>query len=77
MDRLGIGYEALRERNPALVYAAIRGFGDPRTGESPYANWPAFDVVAQSMGGFAAINGPPDAAACRRARASATSTRAP
>ena len=60
MDRLGIGYETLRERNPALVYAAIRGFGDPRTGESPYANWPAFDVVAQSMGGFAAINGPAD-----------------
>ena len=58
MDRLGIGYETLREKNPAIVYAAIRGFGDPRTGESPYANWPAYDVVAQSMGGFAAINGP-------------------
>ena len=58
MDRLGVGYEACRERNPAIVYAAIRGFGDPRTGESPYAEWPAFDVVAQSMGGFAAINGP-------------------
>jgi crotonobetainyl-CoA:carnitine CoA-transferase CaiB-like acyl-CoA transferase len=58
MDRLGVGYETLRERNPAIVYAAIRGFGDPRTGESPYANWPAFDVIAQSMGGFAAVNGP-------------------
>jgi len=58
MDRLGVGYEVLRERNPALVYAAIRGFGDPRTGASPYADWPAYDVVAQSMGGFAAINGP-------------------
>ena len=58
MDKLGVGYETLRERNPAIVYAAIRGFGDPRTGESPYAEWPAFDVVAQSMGGFAAINGP-------------------
>lgn len=60
MDRLGVGYDVLRERNPALVYAAIRGFGDPRTGESPYAEWPAFDVIAQSMGGFAAINGPAD-----------------
>ena len=58
MDKLGVGYEALRECNPRLVYAAIRGFGDPRTGESPYADWPAFDVIAQSMGGFAAINGP-------------------
>src|SRR5688572_21696028 len=32
MERLGLGYEELRERNPKLVYAAIRGFGDPRTG---------------------------------------------
>ncbi|MBN9430577.1 MAG: CoA transferase, partial [Burkholderiales bacterium] len=34
MERLGLAYEVLREDNPALVYAAIRGFGDPRTGES-------------------------------------------
>ncbi len=60
MDRLGIGYDVFKERNPKIVYGAIRGFGDPRTGESPYATWPAFDVVAQSMGGFAAINGPKD-----------------
>jgi crotonobetainyl-CoA:carnitine CoA-transferase CaiB-like acyl-CoA transferase len=58
MDRAGVGYERLREINPALVYAAIRGFGDPRTGASPYAEWPAFDVVAQSMGGFVATTGP-------------------
>jgi crotonobetainyl-CoA:carnitine CoA-transferase CaiB-like acyl-CoA transferase len=51
MDRLGVGYEALRAVNPRLVYAAIRGFGDPRTGRSPYADWPAFDIVAQCMGG--------------------------
>jgi crotonobetainyl-CoA:carnitine CoA-transferase CaiB-like acyl-CoA transferase len=48
----------LRARNPRLVYAAIRGFGDPRTGESPYADWPAFDIVAQSMGGMVATTGP-------------------
>ena len=58
MDRAGIGYERLREINPALVYAAIRGFGDPRTGASPYADWPAFDIVAQSMGGLVAVTGP-------------------
>jgi crotonobetainyl-CoA:carnitine CoA-transferase CaiB-like acyl-CoA transferase len=58
MDRLGIGYERLRERNPRLVYAAIRGFGDPRTGRSPYADWPAFDVVAQCMGGIVGTTGP-------------------
>jgi crotonobetainyl-CoA:carnitine CoA-transferase CaiB-like acyl-CoA transferase len=58
MDRLGIGYEVLRERNRRIVYAAIRGFGDPRTGRSPYAEWPAFDVVAQCMGGLVGITGP-------------------
>jgi crotonobetainyl-CoA:carnitine CoA-transferase CaiB-like acyl-CoA transferase len=58
MDRLGVGYEALQARNPRLVYAAIRGFGDPRTGESPYAEWPAFDIVAQSMGGMVSTTGP-------------------
>ena len=58
MDRLGVGYETLRARNRRIVYAAIRGFGDPRTGASPYAEWPAFDVIAQSMGGIVAITGP-------------------
>ncbi len=58
MDRLGLSFETLRERNPKLVYAAIRGFGDPRTGKSPYHDWPAFDVVAQAMGGLMQINGP-------------------
>jgi crotonobetainyl-CoA:carnitine CoA-transferase CaiB-like acyl-CoA transferase len=58
MDRLGIGYDHVRKINPRLVYAAIRGFGDPRTGASPYSDWPAFDVVAQSMGGLVSITGP-------------------
>tara|TARA_B100001250_G_scaffold414422_1_gene452707 strand:- start:2143 stop:3381 length:1239 start_codon:yes stop_codon:yes gene_type:complete len=57
MDGLGIGWETLRERNPRLVYGAIRGFGDPRTGESPYAEWPAYDVIAQAMGGLVSQNG--------------------
>jgi crotonobetainyl-CoA:carnitine CoA-transferase CaiB-like acyl-CoA transferase len=58
MERLGLGYETLQERNPRLVYGAIRGFGDPRGGASPYANWPALDVVAQAMGGMMGITGP-------------------
>jgi crotonobetainyl-CoA:carnitine CoA-transferase CaiB-like acyl-CoA transferase len=58
MDRMGLGYEKLRERKPALVYAAIRGFGDHRTGESPYINRPCFDVVSQSMGGLVSFTGP-------------------
>lgn len=60
MDKLGVGYETVKSRNPAIVYACIRGFGDPRTGESPYVDWPAYDIVAQSMGGLAHITGPKD-----------------
>lgn len=58
MDRNGISYERLRELKPSLVYAAVRGFGDPRSGRSPYAEWPAFDIVAQSMGGLVSFTGP-------------------
>ncbi len=57
LDRLGVGYEACHARNPQLVYAAVRGFGDARTGASPYADWPAFDPIAQAMGGIVAATG--------------------
>ncbi len=60
MGRLGLSYEVLAEINPRLVYGTLRGFGDPRSGESPYTNWPAFDVVAQAMGGFLGITGTTD-----------------
>ncbi len=58
MDRLKIGYEDLAKDHPKLIYAAIRGFGDPRTGSSPYVDRPAFDVVAQAMGGAMSVTGP-------------------
>jgi crotonobetainyl-CoA:carnitine CoA-transferase CaiB-like acyl-CoA transferase len=58
MERLGLSYEVLAGVNPRLVYAALRGFGDARSGKSPYETWPAFDIVAQAMGGFAGITGP-------------------
>jgi len=58
MEKFGLGYETLATLNPKLVYAAIRGYGDPRSGESPYADWPAFDVTAQAAGGFIGITGP-------------------
>jgi len=58
MERFGLGYEVLHEANPRLVYACLRGFGDQRTGASPYGKWPAYDVVAQAMGGIMAITGP-------------------
>jgi CoA:oxalate CoA-transferase len=52
---LGLGYEALRDRNPRLIYAAISGFG--QTG--PYRSRPALDVIVQGMGGIMSITGEP------------------
>jgi len=65
MDRLRLSYETLAARNPRLVYAAIRGFGDPRTGESPYVNRPAYDIVAQAMGGLVSVTGAPETGGLR------------
>lgn len=58
MEGLGLSYESLAAHNPRLVYAALRGFGDPRSGETPYTHWPAYDPVAQAMGGIMGITGP-------------------
>ena len=52
MDRLGLGYQAMREINPGIVYVSISGFGQRSASDSPYADWPAFDIVAQAMGGL-------------------------
>ena len=56
MDRLGIGYEDLKERNPKIIYGSISGFG--QTG--PYRKKPAYDIVCQAMGGFMALTGEKD-----------------
>ena len=56
MDRLGLSYEVIAQRNPKIIYACVRGFGDPRTGKSPYANWPSLDAAAQSFGGLVYAN---------------------
>lgn len=57
-ERLGNDYETLARVNPALVYVSVRGFGDRRGGASPYGHWPAYDPVAQAMGGIVGITGP-------------------
>jgi crotonobetainyl-CoA:carnitine CoA-transferase CaiB-like acyl-CoA transferase len=57
MDKLELSYETICERNPRIVYGAVRGFGDPRTGASPYSAWPCLDVAAQSFGGLVDANG--------------------
>jgi len=61
MEKLGLSYETLSAENPKLVYACLRGFGDARTGNSDYIDWPAFDVVAQAMGGIMSVTGPDEA----------------
>ena len=58
LDRMGLGYDTLKEINPALVYTSVRGFGDRAGGVSPYMEWPAFDIVAQAMGGWMGVTGP-------------------
>lgn len=57
MDELGVGYETLLARNPRIVYATVRGYGDPRTGASPYAEWPCLDPAGQSVGGLVEATG--------------------
>ena len=53
MDRLGLGYAALAEINPRLIYCAISGFG--LTG--PLRDKPSFDIVTQALSGALSING--------------------
>ena len=55
MEKLGYGYDALKEKFPKLVYAAVSGFG--HTG--PYARRPAYDMVVQAMGGIMSLTGHP------------------
>ncbi|MGI9598800.1 MAG: CaiB/BaiF CoA transferase family protein [Acidimicrobiales bacterium] len=57
MDELGLGYETIADRNPRIVYAAVRGFGDERTGASPYGTWPCLDTAGQAMGGLVEATG--------------------
>jgi len=55
MEKLGLGYETLRQRNPRLIYSATSGFG--QTG--PDRLRPALDIVVQGMGGVMSITGHP------------------
>ena len=57
MDQLGLSYEDIAKRNPKIVYGCVRGYGDPRTGESPYAQWPCLDVAGQSAAGLVEATG--------------------
>lgn len=55
MDKLGLGYDALAERNPRLIMCSVSGFG--QTG--PDRALPALDIIVQGMGGVMSITGEP------------------
>ncbi|MGY2736081.1 CaiB/BaiF CoA transferase family protein [Sphingomonas sp. UYP23] len=54
LARLGLGYEAMAETNPRLIYCSAKGFL-----AGPYENRTALDEVTQMMGGLAYMTGPP------------------
>ena len=56
VDRLGIGYEAVRAVNPQIIYASASAFGQ----SGPYAAWPANDPIVQAVAGLMAMTGEAD-----------------
>ncbi|OZI77700.1 CaiB/BaiF CoA transferase family protein [Bordetella genomosp. 12] len=56
MDRLGVGYDALREINPRLIYASGSGYGL----SGPYRDLPAMDLTVQAASGIMSVTGFPD-----------------
>jgi formyl-CoA transferase len=53
IERLGFGYPELRELNPRLVFASIKGFGS----WGPYADYKSYEPIAQAMGGAMSVTG--------------------
>src|ERR1700742_3286370 len=56
IERLGLGYDVVRELNPGIIYASVKGFGEG----SPYEKNLAFDMIAQACGGTFSVTGAPD-----------------
>lgn len=56
LEKLGIGYQALKAENPRLIYASGSGFGT----SGPYAGFPAMDITIQAMSGAMSVTGFPD-----------------
>ncbi len=56
LDRMGLGYEAVRKVNPKIIYCSISGYG--RTG--PLADKPGYDLIIQAYSGLMNLTGEPD-----------------
>jgi len=56
IERLGLGYDVVRQLNPGIIYASVKGFGEG----SPYEKNLAFDMIAQAAGGTFSVTGYPD-----------------
>lgn len=56
LERLGLGYEQLKQENPRLIYCSITGFGQ----SGPRAHQPAYDFMIQAMSGLMSITGESD-----------------
>jgi formyl-CoA transferase len=56
MDELGVGYEALKEINPRLIYCDVTGYGT----HGPYRDKPGVDVIVSAVGGLMSITGSPE-----------------
>ncbi len=56
LDRFGFPWEKIRELNPKIVMGSIKGFGS----SGPYADFKAYENVAQAMGGAMSTTGVPD-----------------
>nr|WHW29428.1 putative CoA transferase [uncultured bacterium] len=55
-DRIGVGYDALKQSAPSLIYVSISGFGD--TG--PYSQKPVYDPLVQALSGLTTVQGGSD-----------------
>jgi crotonobetainyl-CoA:carnitine CoA-transferase CaiB-like acyl-CoA transferase len=62
LDEMELGYKTLSELNPGLIYACISGFGSLEGYLGPYSKRPAYDIVAQAMGGLMNTCGTSDGA---------------
>jgi len=62
IDRLGLGYEKVRELNPGIIYCSVSGYGQ----SGPYSQRPAYDPSAQAMAGIMIATGEPGGKPCRQ-----------